>query len=575
MLPLRAQLSVSSALTIVSAHGQGESRTIGLLGATGVGVGAIVGGGILVLGGVAFQSAGPSAIVAFAINGVLAILTALSFAEMSTAFPQSGGAYTFAKQVLSVRAAFAVGWIVWFAYIVAGVLYALGFAAFAANVIAGLFDVAGATPPDWVLDRPFVLTLALGATVSYALSLVRKSGGGGQWETIGKLVVFAFLIVAGVVVLVGRPVETITSGLRPFLPNGMSGLLAATGFTFITLQGFDLIAAVAGEVKRPERVIPRSMLYSIGIGLAVYLPLLFLVATIGVAPGESVVELSTEHPDTFMAIAVERYLGPAGYWLVMVAAILSTLSALQANLFAASRVALTMARDRTLPTVFGGMHEKRGTPVMAIYATTLALAAILMMVPDLASAGAAASLIFLISFALAHLTAYLARVREQRRAVRTSIVPGAPEPFRTRFFPFVPVVGGLACAGLAIFQGLVVPSAGYIVIVWLGLGLMLYFSLFATRAERRDAFTEGQDPRLVRLRGRSPLVLVPLANPSTAVALVELATALAPKNVGRVVLLTTMRPPAPERPVRCSAHKRPSARRSPRRSMPVTRPKRS
>ncbi len=86
-----------------------------------MGVGAIVGGGILVLGGVALAESGPGAIAAFAINGLVAGLTALSFAEMSSAFPESGGAYTFAKKVLSVRLAFAVGWVLWFASIVAAV----------------------------------------------------------------------------------------------------------------------------------------------------------------------------------------------------------------------------------------------------------------------------------------------------------------------------------------------------------------------------------------------------------------------------------------------------------------------
>src|SRR5262245_59291755 len=100
-------------------------RSLGLIGASLGGVGAIVGGGILVLAGVAFRATGPSAVLAFLLNGVIALLTALSFAEMSTAFPESGGPYLFAKRVLSVRAAFGVGWILWFAYIVAGVLYAL------------------------------------------------------------------------------------------------------------------------------------------------------------------------------------------------------------------------------------------------------------------------------------------------------------------------------------------------------------------------------------------------------------------------------------------------------------------
>ena len=70
------------------------ARTLGLLGATVVGVGAIVGGGIFVLAGVAYATAGPAAVVAFAINGAIAFVTAMSFAEISSRFPENGGAYT-------------------------------------------------------------------------------------------------------------------------------------------------------------------------------------------------------------------------------------------------------------------------------------------------------------------------------------------------------------------------------------------------------------------------------------------------------------------------------------------------
>ena len=80
------------------------------------------------LAGVAFRDAGPSVLLAMVLNAVVAWLTAMSVTECSTMFPESGGAYTFAKKVLAVRAAFAVGWVLWFAYIVAGALYALAFA---------------------------------------------------------------------------------------------------------------------------------------------------------------------------------------------------------------------------------------------------------------------------------------------------------------------------------------------------------------------------------------------------------------------------------------------------------------
>ena len=192
-----------------------------------------------------------------------------------------------------------------------------------------------------------------------------------------------------------------------------------------------------------------------------------------------------------------------------------------------------MAKDRTLPRVMSQSHATRHTPVMAIYASALALVGILLMVPDLAAAGAAASLIFLISFALAHWTSILAR----RRA------GDAPSPFQTPWFPAVPVVGGVACAGMAIFQAFAVPAAGAIGGVWLGLGVILYYALFASRAEAVDAYTQARDPDLVRLRGRSPLVLVPVANPKSAPAMVAVAGALAPPAVGRVLLLSVMQRP--------------------------------
>jgi amino acid transporter len=508
----------------------GHGRHLDLWAATGVGVGAIVGGGILVLAGAALSATGPSAILAFVFNGVIAVMTALSFAEMASMFPESGGAYTFAKKVLTVRAAFGVGWVLWFAYIVAGVLYALGFAEYAV-LAAEHFWTDGA--PEWLHKRSTTTTLAVLATAGYSLLAVRRSEGGGQLETIGKLVVFAILLAAGAWALGFAPSGTVSDGMTPFFENGTTGLLTAMGFTFIALQGFDLIATVGGEVKQPERNIPKAMLASLGIALAVYIPLLFIVSTVGTPPGESISEMSRQRPATVMADAAFNFAGSFGYWLVIVAAILSTLSALSANVLAASRIALRMADDRTLPRVLQQLHPTRGTPVMAIYATALSMAFLLLMVADVSAAGAAASLIFLISFALVHWTNLLARRRTRTKA-----------PFEVPWFPLVPVVGGFACTALAFYQIVHTPVAGGVVAVWFGLGAMLYYALFAGRAQTVDAFKEAYDPRLALLRGRSPLVLVPVANPASAATMVRLANAIAMPVVGRVLLLTVVKRPS-------------------------------
>ena len=509
-------------------------RHIGTVGATLVGIGGIVGGGLLILAGTAFGMAGPAAILAFALNGVVAWLTALSVSEITTMFPESGGAYTFAKKVLSVRSAFVVGWVLWFAYIVAGVLYALGFGSFTVILGRGVCNALG-VDHGWLDGRNPPLLLGALATCAYALGLVRRSAGGGQWVTIAKVVLFLVLGAAGTLALVRQPLADIGSELAPFFRGGLGGIVAAMGVTFISLQGFEMVSAIAGEVKEPRRTIPRAIFASLAISFAIYMPLMFLIPTAGVQHGRTIMDLAVRNPDTVMATAAREFLGGFGYWFVVVAIILATLSALQSNLLTASRVSFAMAEDQTLPSVLARQHATRGTPVMAIFATALATVAIMFMIPDLTAAGAAASLIFLLAFALTHVTTYLARTRGGPR-----VLEGA---YLTPWFPAVPVVGGLACAGLAVFQAVVVPDAGGILLIWLGLGVLLYFALFQGQAEAADSAREALDPRLNRLRGKNPLVLCPIANPASAVALVEVANALAPSEFARVLLLTVVRAP--------------------------------
>jgi amino acid transporter len=503
-------------------------RHLGLLGATGVGVGAIVGGGILALAGAAFAATGPSAVLAFALNGVIALLTALSFAEVASKFPQSGGTYTFAKKVLTIETAFTVGWVVWFASIVASVLYALGFGQFAAVIVADVWRSLGGEPPAWLTGFWGVTALAVAATLVYTAMLCWTSAGGGQLANVGKVLVFAVLIAGGLWAMAGRSPASLGQALSPFFAEGAAGLFQAMGFTFIALQGFDLIAAVGGEVRAPERNIPRAMLSSLGISLIIYIPLLVVIATVGVPRGESVTDVSRADPDTVVAAAAAQYLGAFGYWLVMVAAVLSMASALQANLLAASRVAMTMARDRTLPRKLSELSSRK-TPTPAILLTSLIVMLVVIVLPNVSAAGAAASLIFLITFALAHWIAILVRQR--------SIIP---PPFRTPLFPLVPVAGGTACLALALYQGIAVRSAGAIAVIWLGVGVILFLALFANRARIADASSAARDLELMQLRGRSPLVLVPVANPTTAEGLLEVAGAMAPPQVGRVLVLSVV-----------------------------------
>ncbi len=250
------------------------------------------------------------------------------------------------------------------------------------------------------------------------------------------------------------------------------------------------------------------------------------MSTVGVLPGESIVEMSRDNPETVLAVAAQNYLGAFGFWLVLVAGIFSMLSALQANLFAASRISLKMAKDRTLNHHLSNINEKFGTPVTSIWVTGVIVALLVLILPDLAAAGAASSLIFLVTFALAHLIMILMR----RRGYKES------NTFRAPFFPVLPIVGILTCLGLAIFQAIVVPAAGIIAIIWLFIGSVLFVSFFVKKARTIEASEQALDPDLIRIRGLSPLVLLPISNPANAESMVFLANALAPPVVGRVLL---------------------------------------
>ncbi|MDE0651591.1 MAG: amino acid permease, partial [Gammaproteobacteria bacterium] len=232
------------------------------------------------------------------------------------------------------------------------------------------------------------------------------------------------------------------------------------------------------------------------------------------------------NPEGLVAAAVEEYMGVAGYWLVIGAGILSMLSALQANLLGASRVAFAMARDRTLPRRLARMRGSSGTPATAVVVTGTVVAAIALAVGEVPAAGAASSLIFLISFAMVHVATVLVEYRSASQRI-----------------PFLPVLGGVCCASLAAFQIFAVPFAGSIVMTWIAIGTAFYLTLLAPAARLTDVSAEATHPHLTLLRGRSPLVLAPIANPASAASLVDIAGTLRTPGSGRVLLLTVLSPP--------------------------------
>lgn len=496
--------------------------------ATLLGIGSIVGGGTIVLAGAAFAAAGPAALLAVVLNALVAGAAALALAELGARFPRSGGPYLFAQRVLGVEAAFAVGWLVAFASLAAAAVFALGFARFALAIAVAATAAVGWTPPGWATGSVAEVVVALGAVAAYARRLARRPGAPPPGLTVAKVVGFALLAVAGLLALGARPAALAELLAPPLAPGGALGVAQAMGLLFIAFQGFALVPALAGELRDPVRTLPRASLGAIAVATLLYLPLLLATATVGLPEGVALTEFARASDATMVADGAGRYLGALGFPLVALVAVLATLTALEANLLGASRLARTMARDRTLPRALARV-DADGVPRRAVAAAAGFVALLVVALPEVRTAGAAAGLIYLAVFALAAALALL--VRRRRSDAAPFAAPGGGATLWA---------GGTAAAVVALVNAASVPAAGVAVLGWLLLGALVYVAALRRQARALDAELESADPDVVALRGRRPLVLAPIANPASAEGLVSVAHALAPPEVGRVTLLTVV-----------------------------------
>jgi amino acid transporter/nucleotide-binding universal stress UspA family protein len=516
---------------MTEADGTGQvqlARHLGVFEATMIGVGAMIGAGIFVLTGIASGRAGPAALLAFALNGVVTLFTALSYAELSSSIPEAGGGYSFVKKVMPNSLAFMSGWMLWFAYVVACSLYAKGFGSYfleffdryvpsLTEALIGLAGHAGSVA---------LLTVAVGLLfMAVNVAGAHASGQAENVITLAKLAILSVFIAFGIVAVFGDPGQA-RANLTPFMPLGATGVVSAMGLTFIAFEGYDLIATVSEEVRDPRRTIPRAILWSLGITLFVYLAVVFVALT-AVPPAEGLPtwRLLGEYGEIGIVRAAEAFMPRFGVVLVLAGGLFATLSALNATILASSRVAFAMGRDWMLPNRLSRLHATRKTPVVAIVVSGVLFLVVAVFLP-LDTIGSAASLLFLLTFALVNVSLLIYR----RRAA------GLPATgFRVPLFPLTPILGLLTCAGLALFQLVHEPSAWALAALWIVAGLGVYLAFFARRAAIADVpkILESEELRVLQRTDRYR-ILVPLANPDRVEPLMELATRLARDSTGEI-----------------------------------------
>jgi APA family basic amino acid/polyamine antiporter len=468
------------------------AANLGLLDATMIGMGAMIGAGIFVLTGLAADIAGPAAVAVFGLNGVVTAFTALSYAELAAAIPKSGGGYAFVREVFDDLPSFLMGWMLWFAYMIAGALYALGFAPnflellHVYGVVAPPEAVGGVTVPLLAVAVPVEVLLAFVAVAGLVALNAVSTAASGSVETI-----FTATKVSILVVFVGfgalSPMFS-EAEFQPLFPEtGAAAVLPAMGLTFIAFEGYDLITTVTEEVKNPRENIPTAIFVSLAATVVVYL------AVVTVAVGTLGAEGLAEAGEAGIAQAATEFMPDDlpvirnGGAVIVFGAVFSTLTALNAVVIASSRVAFSMGREGQLLASVGRIHHRFGTPFVAILASAVVMLGSTVLPTQ--SAGNMSSLFFLLSFIVVN--GAVIKLRRER--------PNMTRPYEMPYYPVAPVLGmalnGVLTVVLIVYLVRTDPFALALSAGWILLGGVAYVGLNRLRSGPTETTPDGTAPR--------------------------------------------------------------------------------
>ena len=489
-------------------------RVLGPISLTALGIGAIIGAGIFVLSGLGTHYAGPGLMLSFVISGLGCAFAGLCYAEFAAMIPLAGSAYTYAYATLGELLAWIIGWDLTLEYAMGASTVSSGWSnhfiefmkIFKVNIPLWLAydhwtglrvaekmiarEMARTADPSLVegskafLDKvDSVMSAQSAELLQRAHDLVNAPRIFGIETGFNlpafciALLITAILVIgikesarfnAGIVVLkVSVVLFVILVGSRyvnpanwghdwsSFAPMGFSGIGAGAAYIFFAYIGFDAVSTTAQEAKNPQRDLPIGILASLAVCTVLYI----LVACVltGMVPWRDV---NIEAP--IARAFLDRGLTNASY-LITAGALAGLTSVMLVMLLGQTRVLYSMANDGLLPkSFFAAIHPKFRTPYKSQILVGL-LAAIVGSLTPIDDIGKMVNIGTLLAFIIVCMAVLVLRHTN----------PGQPRPFRTPFSPWLPLLG----IG---FNGYMMYKLGWInwarLIIWLVIGLMIYFS---------------------------------------------------------------------------------------------------
>ena len=432
-------------------------RLLGSLALFAIGYGDVGSSIYYALGITTFWALG-AAPLAIAIAGVFFILTVLTYAELSAAIPESGGAQVFARRAFGDVASFIAGWALLLDYILTAAI-----SAYIVPPYLGYFWPVLKTLPGHLTLTVFIL-VALGLLNVVGIKQSTKVSLG---LAILGIITQGAIIVVGLVMVFSLPklIGQIQWGIAPTWPNFIYGITIA----MVAYTGIEAMSQLSGEAVDPGRKVPRAMLATLVTVLTMYLGIC-VVALSAMTPQE----LGTTWVNDPMAGIAAHLPGVGPYispWIAILGAAILTIAA-NAGVIGASRLAYSMSTTYQLPPFFSRLHPTFKTPYLALAVFTgvgilvVLVARHVKVLADLYNFGA------MLAFSMAHLSLIGLRVKE----------PNLKRPFKLRFpikvagreIPISAVLGFCATFTvwlIVVFTHVHGRNLGFI---WMGIGAILY-----------------------------------------------------------------------------------------------------
>lgn len=409
-------------------------RVLGLPMLLFYGVGVIVGAGIYTIIGAAAGEAGKAVWLSLALAAVPALLAGVCYAELATMFPRAGAAYVYVKEAAPKRpwASFMVGYLTAVTAAAVAATVAMAFAGYLALFLP---------IPAWL-----GAVALLGACTAVNIIGIRES----TWVTI----ICTCIEVVGLVVIsiAGARAESFGEGVFDI---SLAPVLSGAALCFFVYTGFEGLANLAEETKKPAKHLPLAILVSLGLTTIMYV--VVAVAVVGLVEPEELA--SSDSPLSTAAEAASPALATAMGWI----ALFSTANTALITLVVASRLVYGMADSGQAPAALARTLPKRKSPWAAAILIGGAAAAMLPL-GNVAIVGSVSSLTTLLIFAA--VAGSLIAIRVRRPEVKASF----RAPGNVGRVPVVAVLTILAAAGLMIqFEGMVYLVTGGALVLGAGL----------------------------------------------------------------------------------------------------------